>query len=375
MENRTPDLNSLQFHCLLRQLHGVKDLITIFRTIYHTLDENAQHSLIASLTNVTTAAGLLFPHPSPSHPHYRRLLKAFITEVEHDGQTIADELMDAFTATLHTSIDTSGWCYKLYSYAPTNEPPNLILEKLIDFETEAANTGWKQVTGTDSCGLLALKTSINMLEGGTGCHEWEAGFFLFEFVLNNPHLFKSRCCLELGSGTGMVGVALYRVGAARVICTDGDLEAVENCKANLALNGVPIDGFIDSKDAACVQRLLWEDGYNTADTTWPEVLLGADLLYDPSAIPPLLALTHQILQKASSTQEDACLYICTTRRNEATLQTFLDAVANHKHLQLVDITYEANHSGDGPEVRLCCVPVLDDSRDRILLHKLSLLPA
>lgn len=38
--------------------------------------------------------------------------------------------------------------------------------------------------------LLSLHVSRNLLEGGTGCHDWEAGFLMAEFVLSNPHLFS-----------------------------------------------------------------------------------------------------------------------------------------------------------------------------------------
>ncbi len=39
-------------------------------------------------------------------------------------------------------------------------------------------------------GLITLKLATNLFEGGTGCHEWEAGFFLAEFVLSHPDVFK-----------------------------------------------------------------------------------------------------------------------------------------------------------------------------------------
>ena len=46
------------------------------------------------------------------------------------------------------------------------------------------------------CGLITLRLSLNLFEGGTGCHEWEAGFFLAEFVFSFPDLFKgASCCL------------------------------------------------------------------------------------------------------------------------------------------------------------------------------------
>ena len=41
-------------------------------------------------------------------------------------------------------------------------------------------------------GLITLKLALNLFEGATGCHEWEAGFLLAEFVLGNPDLCRGR---------------------------------------------------------------------------------------------------------------------------------------------------------------------------------------
>lgn len=41
-------------------------------------------------------------------------------------------------------------------------------------------------------GLITLKLAMNLFEGATGCHEWEAGFLLAEFILSNPGVFKGR---------------------------------------------------------------------------------------------------------------------------------------------------------------------------------------
>ena len=44
---------------------------------------------------------------------------------------------------------------------------------------------------TDS-GLITLRLSVNLFEGGTGCHEWEAGFLLAEFIMSFHGLFKGE---------------------------------------------------------------------------------------------------------------------------------------------------------------------------------------
>ncbi len=41
-------------------------------------------------------------------------------------------------------------------------------------------------------GVMTLWVSDNLFEGGTGCHPWEAGFRLAEFVMSNPELFAGK---------------------------------------------------------------------------------------------------------------------------------------------------------------------------------------
>ena len=45
--------------------------------------------------------------------------------------------------------------------------------------------------------------------------------------------------LELGCGLGLLGTCLYRIGASPLMLTDGDARTVANCCSNLRLNGVP----------------------------------------------------------------------------------------------------------------------------------------
>jgi hypothetical protein len=44
-------------------------------------------------------------------------------------------------------------------------------------------------------GSVTIQMSPNMLAGGTGCHTWDAGFFLTEFVLGHPELFEGELWL------------------------------------------------------------------------------------------------------------------------------------------------------------------------------------
>ena len=145
--------------------------------------------------------------------------------------------------------------------------------------------------------------------------------------------------LELGCGLGLLGTFLYRIGASPLMLTDGDARTVANCCGNLHLNGVPaallkdpaaspggrrdldpvppggctdldpggrvapdpalMEGAMRATGQSEVQcrRLQWgllsqEEGACSSEgggacsasampSPWPDVILGADLLYDP----------------------------------------------------------------------------------------------
>ena len=83
---------------------------------------------------------------------------------------------------------------------------------------------------------ISLRLSSNMLEGSTGCWQWEAGFCLGQFILSCPGLFAGKRCLELGCGSGLVGICLHRIGAAQITLTDGNMQTLANCQHNLDTN-------------------------------------------------------------------------------------------------------------------------------------------
>jgi hypothetical protein len=59
-------------------------------------------------------------------------------------------------------------------------------------------------------------SSQNMLEGSTGCYVWPAGLWLAQYLLNHPEIARGKRCMELGCGTGLLGVTLVRCGAREV---------------------------------------------------------------------------------------------------------------------------------------------------------------
>mmetsp|Transcript_57966 Transcript_57966/g.184060 ORF Transcript_57966/g.184060 Transcript_57966/m.184060 type:complete len:213 (-) Transcript_57966:386-1024(-) len=143
----------------------------------------------------------------PLAPAYvASVTKRAVLAAEQDGEEVTDALVEEQIERMMAAGPAGGggegsWHYKTWAYAP---PP-----------------GGAGAEEERRFAMLTVRTSSNMLEGSTGCHEWQAGFRLAEVVLGHPGLVEGKRCLELGCGTGVLGVILGRSaasGGARCPC-------------------------------------------------------------------------------------------------------------------------------------------------------------
>ena len=74
---------------------------------------------------------------------------------------------------------------------------------------------------------------------------WAGGQALARFVLDHPEVVRGRRVLDFAAGSGLVGIAAARAGAARVVCVDIDPCAVAACAINAERNGVAIEARSD----------------------------------------------------------------------------------------------------------------------------------
>ena len=93
---------------------------------------------------------------------------------------------------------------------------------------------------------------------------WGSGLGLAQFLLARPSLVAGKHVIDLGSGSGVAGIAAARAGAARVTACDLDADARLATAVNAQINAVDLD-IVDDLDAIS----------EAAD-----LLLMADVLYD-----------------------------------------------------------------------------------------------
>jgi len=94
---------------------------------------------------------------------------------------------------------------------------------------------------------------------------WAGGQALARYVLDVPALVAGKSVLDLASGSGIVGIAAMKAGAASVLCADIDPFALHAARLNAALNDVQLE--VTSEDLV---------GTGAA----ADVILVGDLFYD-----------------------------------------------------------------------------------------------
>ncbi|MBA8881293.1 class I SAM-dependent methyltransferase [Phyllobacterium myrsinacearum] len=69
-------------------------------------------------------------------------------------------------------------------------------------------------------------------------YNWAGGAVLARYFLDHPEVVRGQRVLDLGSGSGIVGIAAAKAGAIRVIAAETDRNAIVAQQLNAALNGV-----------------------------------------------------------------------------------------------------------------------------------------
>ena len=175
---------------------------------------------------------------------------------------------------------------------PEHEPTQLILAKLAALD-EADENDEERVRRVRKIGGLEITTiaEASDVTGATaGDGLWASAPALLEWLsaddqtlpgsdMSRRSLFEGQSVLEVGSGTGFVGLALAKLGASRVTLTDLP-QRLPILKRNVEENGL--------EDDVSVQALAW--GTTSAIDDEPDLIVASDVTYDAELV-PLLATT------------------------------------------------------------------------------------
>ncbi|OMO99094.1 Nicotinamide N-methyltransferase-like protein [Corchorus olitorius] len=225
--------------------------------------------------------------------YLQKFVKKLITEIESNHGNVLDEIYEQYASYMTSLKDTN--------MVKENERVCKCISFLFPgdcIELSSCPTSRKL--------LIPLQCSLNMLEGDTGCSIWPSSLFLSELILSYPHIFSGKSCFEVGSGVGLIGICLSHIKASEVILSDGDSSTLANMKLNLEMNhlntetDLPEISTENSNLVKCI-HLPWESASEKElNELMPEIILGADVIYNPSCLPHLVQLLAILLNKKKS---------------------------------------------------------------------------
>lgn len=140
----------------------------------------------------------------------------------------------------------------------------------------------------DSETSISLSVIENMKEE-YGLFVWPCSVILAEYVWQQRSRFRGSTILELGAGTSLPGLVAAKVGANVTLTDDSSkAEVLENMTRVCELNNLNCN----------VMGLTWGVWDATIFDLRPNIILGADVLYDSSAFDDLFATVSFLLQNS-----------------------------------------------------------------------------
>ena len=178
---------------------------------------------------------------------------------------------------------------------------------------------------------MSVRETRAVISGGTtGLSTWTAGQCLARWLDSRPDLISGKTVLELGAGAGLTGIfALkrWRGEISQYTFTDSHGKVVDNLKHNLTCNledwrieerGEEVLQLENDEDrtVASVRLLDWET-FSETEEVEADLILGADIVFDPSLLTSLVRTLQILLTRRRS---EAILACCV--RNEDTFALF-----------------------------------------------------
>jgi predicted nicotinamide N-methyase len=134
-------------------------------------------------------------------------------------------------------------------------------------------------------GLWRLAESDKDFDTPYWAYDWGGGLALARHILNYPEIVAGRRVLDLGAGSGLVGIAAAKSGAKHVIAADIDRYAIVATGLNAMANRVAISTFFGDVtaglppevDVVLVGDLFYEEGLARRVTAFLDRCLGSNI--------------------------------------------------------------------------------------------------
>ncbi|CAF1050378.1 unnamed protein product [Adineta ricciae] len=166
--------------------------------------------------------------------------------------------------------------------------------------------------------VIHRQSTALLSHGLTGLSSWPASIFLGDYLMNRIDLVKNKRVIELGAGSGLLGLALlkYSNDISSYTFTDYSPMILNLLRQNALLNYS--DEQLIAKSVN-IEELDWNHCLTeTVNSDSFDFILAADVVYDPSIIENLVKTIRILLQNNRA----SCAYIANAIRNDSTYSQF-----------------------------------------------------
>lgn len=112
-------------------------------------------------------------------------------------------------------------------------------------------------------------------------YPWAGGLALARHILDHPEIVAGRRVLDLGAGSGLVGIAAVKAGAAKVLAAETDSHARIAIGLNAAENGAAVELFEGDALAGALPAA--------------DIVLAGDVFYDKDVAARMLVFLDRCL--------------------------------------------------------------------------------
>ncbi|EGC35623.1 hypothetical protein DICPUDRAFT_87776 [Dictyostelium purpureum] len=140
----------------------------------------------------------------------------------------------------------------------------------------------------------------------TGQTIWISAQVLSQFIIKNIEEYKDKKVLEVGSGVGVCGLFLAKLGCNDITLTDNNEIVLELLDRNC------IESTQDGYGCKCM-KLDWGDKtdienclVSTSDSNGYDVIMGSDIVYWRIGIEPLFITVSQLLKQNDNSRFIIC---------------------------------------------------------------------
>jgi predicted nicotinamide N-methyase len=168
---------------------------------------------------------------------------------------------------------------------------------------------------------------------GTGLISWDGSVVLAKYFELHPTVVQDKRVLEVGSGTGIVGLSSYFLGAKRVLLTDLSY-SLPNLQRNIFKNQEKNTHRIDLDwEMISTGMLDWKDPKTypkeeNGEGAW-DVIVGSDVIWLEELVPPLI----QTLESCAN--ENTVVYISHQTRSLHTDKLFFSLLSQQFQFEKV----------------------------------------